>query len=124
MLLNYINLKKSNNEVLDNETIQLKKVILDYNKESIVNNNLNINGGEIYKGEEYKEDDDIGVDIDKDSTDLASSYCGDVNFICSDICDLENDFDVDTIFQNPPFGSQKNAKNIKRTKISIARNVI
>ena len=53
---------------------------------------------------------DIGVDIDKDSIDLASSYCGDVNFICSDICDLENDFDVDTIFQNPPFGSQKNAK--------------
>lgn len=52
----------------------------------------------------------IGVDIDKNSTDLASSYCGDVDFICSDICDLENDFDVDTIFQNPPFGSQKNAK--------------
>lgn len=52
----------------------------------------------------------IGVDIDKDSIDLASSYCGDVNFICSDICDLENDFDVDIIFQNPPFGSQKNAK--------------
>lgn len=52
----------------------------------------------------------IAVDIDKDSTDLASSYCGDVDFICSDICDLENDFDVDTIFQNPPFGSQKNAK--------------
>lgn len=52
----------------------------------------------------------IGVDIDKDSTDLASSYCGDVDFICSDICNLENDFDVDTIFQNPPFGSQKNAK--------------
>ncbi|WP_400217749.1 METTL5 family protein [Methanobrevibacter smithii] len=52
----------------------------------------------------------IGVDINKDSTDLASSYCGDVDFICSDICDLENDFDVDTIFQNPPFGSQKNAK--------------
>ena len=46
----------------------------------------------------------IGVDIDKDSIDLASSYCGDVNIICSDICDLENDFDVDTIFQNPPFG--------------------
>lgn len=52
----------------------------------------------------------IGVDIDKDSIDLANSYCRDVNFICSDICDLENDFDVDTIFQNPPFGSQKNAK--------------
>lgn len=52
----------------------------------------------------------IGVDIDNDSINLASSYCGDVDFICSDICDLENDFDVDTIFQNPPFGSQKNAK--------------
>ena len=52
----------------------------------------------------------IGVDIDRDSTDLASSYYGNVDFICSDICDLENDFDVDTIFQNPPFGSQKNAK--------------
>ena len=52
----------------------------------------------------------ICVYIDYDSIDLASSYCGDVNFICSDICDLENDFDVDTIFQNPPFGSQKNAK--------------
>lgn len=52
----------------------------------------------------------IGVDIDRDSIDLASSYCRDVDFICSDICDLENDFDVDTIFQNPPFGSQKNAK--------------
>ena len=52
----------------------------------------------------------IGVDIDRDSIDLASSYCWDVDFICRDICDLENDFDVDTIFQNPPFGSQKNAK--------------
>ena len=58
----------------------------------------------------------IGVDIDKDSIDLASSYCGDVNFICSDICDLENDFDVDTIFQNPPFGSQKNAKKVDDLK--------
>lgn len=52
----------------------------------------------------------IGVDIDKDSIDLASDYCSDVKFICSDICDLSNDFDVNTIFQNPPFGSQKNAK--------------
>lgn len=53
----------------------------------------------------------IGVDIDRNSIDLASDYCSDVDFICSDICDLSNDFDVDTIFQNPPFGSQKNAKN-------------
>ena len=52
----------------------------------------------------------VGVDIDKESIDLASSYCGDVEFICGDVCDLENDFDVDTIFQNPPFASQKNAK--------------
>ncbi|WP_299522456.1 METTL5 family protein [uncultured Methanobrevibacter sp.] len=52
----------------------------------------------------------IGIDIDKDSIDLASSYCTDVDFICSDICKLNDDFDVDTIFQNPPFGSQKNAK--------------
>nr|WP_303998816.1 METTL5 family protein [Methanobrevibacter smithii] len=52
----------------------------------------------------------VGVDIDKESIDLANSYCGDVEFICGDVCDLENDFDVDTIFQNPPFGSQKNAK--------------
>lgn len=52
----------------------------------------------------------IGVDIDKSSIDLASSYCSDVDFICSDICDLSNDFEVDTIFQNPPFGSQKNAQ--------------
>lgn len=53
----------------------------------------------------------IGVDIDRNSIDLASDYCSDVDFICSDISDLSNDFDVDTIFQNPPFGSQKNAKN-------------
>lgn len=53
----------------------------------------------------------IGVDIDRNSIDLASDYCSDVDFICSDICDLSNDFDVDTIFQNPPFGSQKNAEN-------------
>ena len=52
----------------------------------------------------------VGVDIDKESIDLANSYCGDVEFICGDVYDLENDFDVDTIFQNPPFGSQKNAK--------------
>ncbi len=52
----------------------------------------------------------IGVDIDKSSIELASSYCSDVDFICSDISDLASDFDVDTIFQNPPFGSQKNAR--------------
>ncbi len=51
----------------------------------------------------------IGVDIDKQSIELASSYCSDVDFICADISDLSSDFDVDTIFQNPPFGSQKNA---------------
>lgn len=64
----------------------------------------------------------IGVDIDKDSINLANNYCSDVDFICSDICKLSNDFDVDTIFQNPPFGSQKYAKkgqDLKFIKKSI-----
>ena len=71
----------------------------------------------------------IGVDIDKQSIELASSYCSDVDFICSDISDLDNDFDVDTIFQNPPFGSQKNAMKGQDLKfinkaIELAPNVL
>ena len=50
------------------------------------------------------------MDIDKDSTNLAKEIAGDVDFICSDICDLENDFDVDTIFQKSSHSDQKNAK--------------
>ena len=56
----------------------------------------------------------IGVDIDCDSINLARESTNkfnieNINFITSDICDLSNDLDVNTIFQNPPFGSQKKA---------------
>ena len=56
----------------------------------------------------------VGVDIDEDSISLAREYSekiglDNVDFIASDICELENDYEVNTIFQNPPFGSQKRA---------------
>ena len=56
----------------------------------------------------------IGVDIDKDSIDLARKTADDfdidnIEFIESDVCKLDNDLKADTIFQNPPFGSQKRA---------------
>jgi putative methylase len=56
----------------------------------------------------------IGVDIDEDSINLARESADkfnieNVDFIVSDICDLSNDLDANTIFQNPPFGSQKRA---------------
>jgi putative methylase len=56
-----------------------------------------------------------GVDIDAESIDTARSFCADskvdnVSFVCGDVCDFVCDFEIDTIFQNPPFGSQKNAK--------------
>ncbi|AMD17882.1 SAM-dependent methyltransferase [Methanobrevibacter sp. YE315] len=56
----------------------------------------------------------IGVDIDGDSIDLAIDVSGklkldNVDFIVSDICDFNNGSNVDTVFQNPPFGSQKKA---------------
>ena len=37
MLLNYISLEKENNIILDNETIQLEKVIKNYNKDKTNN---------------------------------------------------------------------------------------
>ena len=54
----------------------------------------------------------IGVDIDSDSINLARETTNKFNlenikFIVSDVYDLTNDLDVNTIFQNPPFGSQK-----------------
>lgn len=57
----------------------------------------------------------IGVDIDEDSIDLATQLKDKLNvdnaeFIVSDICEFNESLDVDTIFQNPPFGSQKNAE--------------
>ena len=49
----------------------------------------------------------IGVDIDGDSIDLARESAdkfniGNVKFIVSDVCGLDNDLEVNTIFQNPP----------------------
>ena len=54
----------------------------------------------------------VGVDIDEDSIALAEevSYnlnADNVKFIQSDICDFNCGFNVDTVFQNPPFGSQR-----------------
>ena len=56
----------------------------------------------------------IGVDIDGDSIALACDVrdrlkVGNADFIVCDITELDGGFDVDTVFQNPPFGSQRNA---------------
>ncbi|MBQ6098427.1 MAG: methyltransferase [Methanobrevibacter sp.] len=56
-----------------------------------------------------------GVDVDVDSINLAMEYCDksnvdNVEFILSDINEFNECFDVDTIIQNPPFGSQRKAK--------------
>ncbi len=57
----------------------------------------------------------IGIDIDAESIKVANDYCNDLNikkfnFITSDIEDITPNFEINTIFQNPPFGSQKKAK--------------
>ena len=56
----------------------------------------------------------IGVDIDESSIGLASEVSrkldlDNVDFIVSDICDFNDGLNADTVFQNPPFGSQKKA---------------
>ena len=56
----------------------------------------------------------VGIDIDSDSIDLAREVAfnlkvDNVKFIQSDICDFNCGFDVNTVFQNPPFGSQRRA---------------
>lgn len=53
----------------------------------------------------------VGVDIDEDSIEIArkiSSDFGisDIAFECCDINGFDGDYSADTIFQNPPFGSQ------------------
>ena len=58
----------------------------------------------------------VGIDIDEDSIKLAREVSANLNldnvkFIQSDICDFNCEFDVDTVFQNPPFGSQRKADN-------------
>ena len=55
-----------------------------------------------------------GIDIDNESLDLARRSADDmglynINYIEGDVLDLEDEFNADTIFQNPPFGSQKRA---------------
>ena len=69
----------------------------------------------------------IGVDIDIDSIDLAREVSdklnvGNVNFVESDICEFNCSLDANTVFQNPPFGSQKKAdtgRDIKFVKKAI-----
>lgn len=56
----------------------------------------------------------IGVDIDEDSIVLANNVknklnVGNAEFIVSDICEFNKRLEVDTVIQNPPFGSQRNA---------------
>lgn len=57
-----------------------------------------------------------GVDIDEDSIRLASQTSDklkldNVNYILSDIDQLDESYGADTIIQNPPFGSQKKAEH-------------
>ena len=57
---------------------------------------------------------ELGVDIDVDSIELAREVSGklkldNLNFIVSDIFDFNDGLNADTVFQNPPFGSQKKA---------------
>lgn len=56
----------------------------------------------------------IGMDVDGDSINLAMEFkdklkLDNLNFIECDIDEFNEALDVDTVFQNPPFGSQKNA---------------
>ncbi len=56
----------------------------------------------------------VGIDIDEDSIGLANEVkdklkLTNLNFIVSDIDDFNESLNVDTVFQNPPFGSQKRA---------------
>ena len=57
----------------------------------------------------------VGVDVDADSISLSLQLkdklgLDNLDFINSDITDFNPGFEVDTVFQNPPFGSQKNAE--------------
>ena len=56
----------------------------------------------------------VGVDVDGDSIALAQEVkdklkLDNLNFIVSDINDFDESLNADTVFQNPPFGSQRNA---------------
>lgn len=72
----------------------------------------------------------LGVDIDEDSIRLAIDVKDKLNvdnldFIVSDICRFNGSFDADTVFQNPPFGSQRNAdsgQDLKFVKKAVELN--
>ena len=76
----------------------------------------------------------VGVDIDDDSINLANEFSFNLNvdnlkFIQSDISDFNCEFNVDTVFQNPPFGSQRKAdsgQDLKFVKkaIELKSNVL
>ena len=56
----------------------------------------------------------LGVDVDADSIALAVEVkdklsIDNADFIVSDICEFTNSSNPDTVFQNPPFGSQRKA---------------
>lgn len=56
----------------------------------------------------------VGVDVDKDSINLAREVSSKLNvdnlkFIECDISDFNCSYNANTIFQNPPFGSQRSA---------------
>ncbi|WP_405293171.1 METTL5 family protein [Methanobrevibacter sp.] len=58
----------------------------------------------------------IGIDIDEESINLAEDIkdklkIDNLKFIVGDICDFDEPLNADTVFQNPPFGSQKNAQS-------------
>ena len=72
----------------------------------------------------------IGVDIDESSIGLAREVSrkldlDNADFIVSDICDFNEALNADTVFQNPPFGSQKKAdkgQDIKFVEKAIELN--
>lgn len=76
----------------------------------------------------------VGVDIDDDSINLANEFSCNLNvdnlkFIQSDISDFNCEFNADTVFQNPPFGSQRKAdsgQDLKFVKkaIELKSNVL
>ena len=56
----------------------------------------------------------IGVDIDEDAIGIARQCSekfgiNNINYTVRDVRDLQSNIGVDTIFQNPPFGSQRRA---------------
>lgn len=52
----------------------------------------------------------VGVDIDEEPIAIANDLSYDIEFIVSDIKDFTHDLEFNTIFQNPPFGSQEKAE--------------